>query len=197
MASVPNTTTFCLSDVTAVVGGTCLSSAVANASPSGFDPSYGGTCTCLLNFRNYNDVVWKTVNFGNVGSGGYYGYRYINGCTCEVPSMDAGDCYTLCLYHEIYLDQYEGSAAYVGMNVYCNSSNIYSCYWYRDSGNYGMTNWNCNICVRSGDWIEVSQEACSDCYQGAYAYTQINGVSGTVGSFCLDYTCTSLSANAP
>jgi hypothetical protein len=53
--TVPNTTTFCFSDVTAVVGGTCLSDAFANAINSHFDPTYKGSKNSLSNFRNYNN----------------------------------------------------------------------------------------------------------------------------------------------
>lgn len=53
--TVPNTTTYCFSDVTAVVGGTCLSEAFTNAIDSHFDPTYKGSKNSLSNFRNYNN----------------------------------------------------------------------------------------------------------------------------------------------
>jgi hypothetical protein len=56
MATVPNNSTFALSDVVAVVGGTSLTEAFANAVAGGFDPSYAGSKNNLLNFRNYNSV---------------------------------------------------------------------------------------------------------------------------------------------
>jgi hypothetical protein len=70
MANVPNTTTFCLTDVTTIVGGTCLSSAFTNACSSWFDPSYGGTCSCLLNFRNYTEVTGYDVTVDTWYTGG-------------------------------------------------------------------------------------------------------------------------------
>ena len=51
--SVPNTTTFHLTDVTAVVGGTSLSQAFTNSVDSYFDPAYKGSKDRLSNFRNY------------------------------------------------------------------------------------------------------------------------------------------------
>ena len=56
MANVPNTTTFCLTDVTAVVGGQCLTAAITNAGSVGWDAAYCGDKTCLLNFRNYSSA---------------------------------------------------------------------------------------------------------------------------------------------
>lgn len=55
LAQVPDTNGFTLSDVTAVVGGTSLSEAFANADPLGFDASYAGDFDKLSDFRNYHD----------------------------------------------------------------------------------------------------------------------------------------------
>lgn len=51
--SVPNTNTFSLTDVTAVVGGNSLSQTFTNADPDGFDVTYSGSKDRLYNFRNY------------------------------------------------------------------------------------------------------------------------------------------------
>lgn len=53
--TVPNTTTFCFSDVVSVVGGTCLQDAFTNSIDSHFDPTYKGSKNQLSNFRNYNN----------------------------------------------------------------------------------------------------------------------------------------------
>lgn len=62
MATVPNNSTFALSDVVAVVGGSDLVAAFANASAGGFDGTYSGSKNSLLNFRNYNSVFLKISN---------------------------------------------------------------------------------------------------------------------------------------
>lgn len=51
--SVPNNSTFKLTDVTAVTGGTSLSAAFANSTDSYFDSNYKGSKDRLSNFRNY------------------------------------------------------------------------------------------------------------------------------------------------
>jgi hypothetical protein len=52
--TVPNTDTFTFQNVTAVVGGSDLVAAFANATDAKFDPSYKGSKNNLLNFRNYD-----------------------------------------------------------------------------------------------------------------------------------------------
>ncbi|HAQ21101.1 MAG TPA: hypothetical protein DCR40_17990 [Prolixibacteraceae bacterium] len=59
MPSVPNTNTFKLSDVVAVVGGASLSAAFTAAaalSESNWDATYKGSKDRLLNFRNYTST---------------------------------------------------------------------------------------------------------------------------------------------
>lgn len=51
--SVPNTNTFKLSDVSAVVGGISLSQTFTNSVDAYFDPTYKGNKDRLSNFRNY------------------------------------------------------------------------------------------------------------------------------------------------
>jgi len=53
MPSVPNTNTFTLQDVVAVVGGASLSAAFANSVDAYFDAAYKGSKDRLSNFRNY------------------------------------------------------------------------------------------------------------------------------------------------
>lgn len=62
MASVPNTNTFKLTDVTAVVGGSSLSVAFASSVDACFDPTYKGSKNSLLNFRNYDTTRGAPVN---------------------------------------------------------------------------------------------------------------------------------------
>jgi len=53
MPSVPDTNTFTLQDVVAVVGGASLSSSFANSVDAYFDAAYKGSKDRLSNFRNY------------------------------------------------------------------------------------------------------------------------------------------------
>jgi hypothetical protein len=70
---VPNTTTFALTDVTAVVGGTSLTAAYTNSTDAFFDPTYKGSKNSQYNFRNY------TVQLaGGYGFGGYTAASLIN-----------------------------------------------------------------------------------------------------------------------
>ena len=64
MATVPNTTTFSLINVTTVVGGTNLVSAFTNAVDAQFDPAYKGAKNNLLNFRNYDTTRGGTYTLG-------------------------------------------------------------------------------------------------------------------------------------
>jgi hypothetical protein len=62
--AVPNTTTFNLQDVTTEVyfdtnAGRNLSDCFTDALVGRFDPAYSGAKNNLLNFRNYNNIVWS------------------------------------------------------------------------------------------------------------------------------------------
>jgi hypothetical protein len=70
---VPNTSTFGLTDVTAVTGGTSLSSAFTNSTDSYFDATYKGSKDRLSNFRNYgvsNAVPTVTTSAITSNTGG-------------------------------------------------------------------------------------------------------------------------------
>lgn len=55
MGTVPNTTTFRLTDVTTAIGtATSLNSCFLLANPAGFDATYSGSKNQLYNFRNYD-----------------------------------------------------------------------------------------------------------------------------------------------
>ena len=68
MATVPNTTTFSLADVVAVVGGSSLVAAFSNAMDVSFDPTYKGSKNNLLNFRNYNTSRGMTLSISPSGT---------------------------------------------------------------------------------------------------------------------------------
>jgi hypothetical protein len=152
MASVPNTTTFCLSDVTAVVGGTCLTAAFANANASYFDPSYGGTCTCLLNFRNYTEVTTFTVTVDTWYNGG-------GECACGTWVLR---CCSGAYYSGQYIETSYGNMCFDVLNVpagcyYVDFSNVLSylagvpittCYFWADYYSYGYT--SCTACFAGG-----------------------------------------------
>ncbi|NHZ86281.1 MAG: hypothetical protein GWP19_10425 [Planctomycetia bacterium] len=68
--SVPNTNTFHLTDVTAIVGGNTLTQCFTNSVDGYFDPNYVGNKDRLSNFRNYSPFPsgkWVTA----VVDGGY------------------------------------------------------------------------------------------------------------------------------
>lgn len=73
--SVPNTTTFTLDSVKAVIGGTSLSDIFSRAVDSDFDTTYVGAKDRLSNFRNYTIAATTTTTSGKwitaVVNGGY------------------------------------------------------------------------------------------------------------------------------
>lgn len=66
MASVPNTTNFSLTDVTAIVGGTSLTTAFTNSIDSYFDINYKGSKDRLSNFRNYGSTTVLAPEYFNM-----------------------------------------------------------------------------------------------------------------------------------
>lgn len=83
--NVPNTTTFSLTDVTAITGGTSLSAAFTNSVDSYFDPAYKGSKDNLLNFRNYKTCP----SVGDSWGGGVVAYLFVSGD----PGYVSGQCH--------------------------------------------------------------------------------------------------------
>jgi len=85
MAGVPDTTTFKLTDVTAVVvpSSNNLVECFADAVAGYFDPTYAGSKDRLLNFRNYaNEVPFDIVFDSSIDNGHVY-YNGTNWTTCR------------------------------------------------------------------------------------------------------------------
>jgi hypothetical protein len=87
VAQVPNTSTFALSDVVAITGGTSLQAAFTNSVDSIFDPAYKGSKNSLLNFRNYGGP-----RVGGWYMGGYIFYM-LAGHGLIVNAYDLGNVY--------------------------------------------------------------------------------------------------------
>jgi hypothetical protein len=200
MAQVPNTTTFCFTDVQASIGGTCLTAAISNAnSCGGWDANYCGTKTCLLNFRNYNPTqVQKCVNILNVTCiGNNAANSYATGCLCTNPAMSSGEFYCPTFNWRVFNDTYCGSLA-----IYCvfrNGVCFMGCNASQGETCYGSI----SFCVPYGDVICLCTRARVFTNNTSYpneACLYLSTVSGCA-NFCIyasdereqySYTCGSI-----
>ncbi len=92
--SVPDTNTFYLSDVVAVVGGNSLTSCFANSVDAFFDPAYKGVKDRLSNFRNYKPYYSDVVKISAVNSNSFT--SALNATSLEMSS-NGKYMYLLCM----------------------------------------------------------------------------------------------------
>jgi hypothetical protein len=187
MANVPNTTTFSLTNVTAVVGGTSLTTAFACATDSKFCSLYKGSKDRLSNFRGYCGGDVNLTQIGSTGCGG--SYVCANMCVSTSPAMVAGECYFLSIGGSLSTTQ-QGASSYAYMQVLCNSVCKYCCC---APANSCMPSLSSNFQVNYGDHINViiyAQTTCTCCSSTANAFTCICA-SNIKGGFSNGTTCVS------
>jgi hypothetical protein len=124
MANVPNTSTYCLTNVTAVVGGTTLSQAFTNATDSKFCSAYKGSKDRQSNFRGYCGGDVNLTQISTTGCGAATACANIS--VSVTPAMVAGECFTLCVGGNISTTG-QGASSCGCMQVICNGTSIYCC----------------------------------------------------------------------
>jgi len=178
--TVPNTNTFKLSDVTAVVGGNNLVTAFTNSVDAYFDPTYKGSKNQLYNFRNYkkSDVAVTSQSATATGSSSA-------SVTFDISSTnyDLTDWAILCYTSGFsYVGRLDGSASgtsqsvsesYTGLNP--SSTYLFQCFGVDASGN-AAAEWTNEIttsgCTRPGGLTA-----------GSFVYS-VGGVTVTSGNVC-------------
>jgi len=122
--NVPNNSTFCLTDVTAVVGGTSLTTAFACATDAKFCSTYKGSKDRLSNFQGYCGGGVNLSQISTTACGGTTACACI--CVNPTPAMVAGECYSLTIGGSLSTVQ-QGASAMACFQIKCNGTSVYCC----------------------------------------------------------------------